>query len=79
MDENWINIDGDLISLKQTPVLLKELNLMPLLLRRYFEKKYIQDVTPERDAPTIPNATTAQLELLFALKKTSLLSSFPVK
>ena len=37
------------------------------------------NVTPERDAPTIPNATTAQLELLFALKKTSLLSSFPVK
>lgn len=37
------------------------------------------NVTPESDAPTIPKATIAQLELLFALKKTSLLSSLPVK
>ena len=37
------------------------------------------NVTPESDAPTIPKATIAQLELFFALKKTSLLSSLPVK
>ena len=37
------------------------------------------NVTPDKDAPTIPNATIAQLELLLALKKTSLLSSLPVK
>ena len=36
------------------------------------------NVTPDNEAPTIPKATMSQFELLFALKKTLLLSSLPV-
>ena len=36
------------------------------------------NVTPEREAPTIPNATKYQGELRFATKKVSLLAPFPV-
>ena len=36
-------------------------------------------VTPESDAPIIPKATIYQGDCLFALKKASLLSFFPVK
>ena len=36
-------------------------------------------VTPDKEAPTIPNATTNQFEFLFALKKTLLLSSLLVR
>ena len=49
MNENWINIEGDLISLSDTPGLLKELNLMEIFLRRYFERKFIKDIKPTRD------------------------------
>lgn len=49
MKEAWINIEGDLISLNDTPNLLKELNLMPLFLRRYFERKFIKDIEPPRE------------------------------
>ena len=49
MEDNWINIEGDLISLKDTPALLRDLNLMPLFLRRYFEKKYTRDVIPTKE------------------------------
>ena len=49
MQENWINIEGDIISLKETPALLRDLNLMPLFLRRYFEKKYTRDVIPTKE------------------------------
>ena len=49
MNEEWINIEGELISLVDTPKLLKELNLMQIFLRRYFEKKYIKDIKPSRD------------------------------
>ena len=37
------------------------------------------NVTPERDAPIIPNATTYQGDFLFALKKVSFESFLPVK
>jgi len=36
-------------------------------------------VTPESDAPIIPNATKYQGEELFALKKVELFADFPVK
>ena len=49
MKEDWINIEGDLISLKDTPKLLKELNLMQVFLRRYFEKKFIKNIEPPRE------------------------------
>ena len=41
--------------------------------------KVLALVTPDKEAPTIPNATTNQFELLFALKKTLLLSSLLVR
>ena len=49
MNDDWINIEGELISLRDTPKLLKELNLIQIFLRRYFEKKYIKDITPSRE------------------------------
>ncbi len=49
MKDKWINIEGDLISLKETPALLRDLNLMPLFLRRYFEKKYTQEIIPTEE------------------------------
>ena len=49
MNDEWINIEGELISLGDTPRLLKELNLMQIFLRRYFEKKYIKDIKPSRE------------------------------
>ena len=49
MIENWINIEGEYISLKDTPQLLRELNLMPLFLRRYFETKYTKDIVPDEE------------------------------
>ncbi len=49
MSENWINIEGEMISLKDTPALLRELNLMPLFLRRFFEKKYTQNIIPTKE------------------------------
>ena len=35
MEQNWIKIEGDLISIEDTPKLLNELNLMPLFLRDF--------------------------------------------
>ncbi len=49
MSEEWINIEGELISLSETPKLLKELNLMQIFLKRFFEKKYIKEITPSRE------------------------------
>ena len=46
MTNNWINIEGDLISLEDTPTLLKDLKLITLFLRRYFEKKFTEDIKP---------------------------------
>ena len=37
MEENWINIEGDLLKINDLPQQLKELNLMPIFLRRYYE------------------------------------------
>ena len=48
--ENWINIEGEEISLlKNTPSLLRELNLMPIFLRRFFEFKYTKNIIPTED------------------------------
>ena len=49
MHDNWINIEGELISLIDTPKLLRELNLMQIFLRRYFESKYIKNINPTRE------------------------------
>ena len=49
MPNNWIEIEGDLISLEETPMLLRNLNLMPLFLRRYFENKFTSDIQPSRE------------------------------
>ena len=49
MPNNWIDIEGDLISLEDTPNLLRDLNLMPLFLRRYFESKFTKDIKPSRE------------------------------
>tara|TARA_B100001093_G_scaffold486170_1_gene521254 strand:+ start:433 stop:1188 length:756 start_codon:yes stop_codon:yes gene_type:complete len=49
MKEDWINIEGDLISLNDIPDLLKELNLIQIFLRRYFEKKFIKNIEPPRE------------------------------
>ena len=44
MSDSWINIEGDLISLKNTPQLLRDLGLIPVFLRRYLERKYTKDI-----------------------------------
>ena len=44
MDDSWINIEGDLISLNSTPELLRDLGLIPLFLRRYLEGKYTKNI-----------------------------------
>lgn len=49
MADNWINIEGDYITLEDTPNLLRELNLMPLFLRRYFENKFTNDIKPSEE------------------------------
>ena len=49
MSEGWINIEGELITLIDTPQLLKELNLIQIFLRRFFEKKFIKDIKPSRE------------------------------
>ena len=46
MTQHWIDIEGELISLEDTPILLKNLNLMPIFLRRYFESKFTRVVFP---------------------------------
>ena len=30
MSQSWINIEGELVSLEETPLLLNELNIMPI-------------------------------------------------
>jgi len=47
--ENWINIEGEDISLKDTPSILRDLNLMPIFLRRFFEVKYTKNIIPTED------------------------------
>ena len=53
MANNWINIEGDLISLEDTPNLLIDLKLMPLFLRRYFERKFTKDIKPSEEEQII--------------------------
>ena len=53
MEEIWINIEGKSISLKETPQLLLNLDLMPIFLRRYFENKYTADIEPNREEQII--------------------------
>ena len=49
MEENWINIEGDLLKINDLPHLLRELNLMPIFLRRYFEQKFISEIKVEKE------------------------------
>ena len=49
MKQHWIEIEGELISLEDTPILLKNLNLMPIFLRRYFESKFTEKIIPSKD------------------------------
>tara|TARA_B100000989_G_C19528916_1_gene468536 strand:+ start:1288 stop:2040 length:753 start_codon:yes stop_codon:yes gene_type:complete len=44
MSDNWINIEGELISLNSTPDLLRDLDLIPIFLRRYLERKYTNNI-----------------------------------
>ena len=53
MDDEWINIEGESISLKETPALLRELNLMPIFLKKYYEAKYTKDIIPTEDEQVI--------------------------
>ena len=48
MKQHWIDIEGELISLEDTPILLKNLNLMPIFLRRYFESKFTKEIIPSK-------------------------------
>ncbi len=52
MSQSWINIEGELVSLQETPLLLNELNLMPIFLRRFLEKKYTKEINPTREEQT---------------------------
>ena len=49
MENSWINIEGELIKVDDTPILLKELNLLPLFLRRFLEKKYVENISPSKE------------------------------
>ena len=49
MEENWISIEGDLLNIKDLPQQLKDLNLMPIFLRRYFENIFIKDIKADKD------------------------------
>jgi len=53
MSQSWINIEGELVSLEETPLLLNELNLMPIFLRRFLEKKFTNEIVPTREEQTI--------------------------
>ena len=44
MENSWINIEGELIKVDDTPILLKELNLLPLFLRRFLERNFIKNI-----------------------------------
>ena len=52
MSQNWINIEGDLVSLEETPLLLNELNMMPIFIRRFLEKKFTKEIVPTREEQT---------------------------
>ena len=49
MEENWINIEGDLLKIRDLPEQLNELNLMPIFLRRYFERKFINNIQVDKE------------------------------
>lgn len=49
MTENWIDIEGDLLEIKNLPQQLKDLNLMPIFLRKYFERKFIKDIEVDKE------------------------------
>ena len=49
IEENWINIEGDLLEIKDLPQQLRDLNLMPIFLRRYFEQKFIKDLDVNKE------------------------------
>tara|TARA_E500000331_G_C17230327_1_gene702319 strand:+ start:523 stop:1266 length:744 start_codon:yes stop_codon:yes gene_type:complete len=52
MSQSWIKIEGELVSLEETPLLLNELNLMPIFLRRFLEKKFTEEIIPNREEQT---------------------------
>ena len=52
MSQSWIKIEGELVSLEETPLLLNELNLMPIFLRRFLEKKFTKEIIPSREEQT---------------------------
>ncbi len=49
MSDNWINIEGELISLNSTPDLLRDLDLIPIFLRRYLERKYTNNIKVNKE------------------------------
>mgnify|MGYP000253247112 CR=1 FL=1 len=49
MENSWINIEGELIKVDDTPILLKELNLLPLFLRRFLERNFIKNISPSKE------------------------------
>ena len=52
MSQSWINIEGELVSLEETPLLLNELNIIPIFLRRFLEKKFTKEIVPTREEQT---------------------------
>ena len=49
MSNDWIKIEGQALPLDQMPQLLRDFDLMPIFLRRFFEDKYTQDIKVDRD------------------------------
>ena len=49
MEENWIQIEGEKISFKETPSLIYELNLLNIFIRKFIEKKIVKNIKVERD------------------------------
>lgn len=48
MEENWIKIEGEVLKIRDLPQQLRDLNLITLFLRRYFEKKFIKDIEVDK-------------------------------
>ncbi|WP_269615936.1 peptidylprolyl isomerase [Prochlorococcus marinus] len=49
MEQDWINIEGENLSFKDTPQLLRDLDLIPIFLRRFLERKYTSNVQVDRE------------------------------
>ena len=61
MNDNWINIEGDLISFSATPNLLEELNIIPIFLEEVSRENILKRLNNKEEQINFKNISEEKI------------------